>query len=302
MTTRDDRIARLARRQHGVVAYQQLIALGLSRKAIRHRRATGRLVELYPGVYAVGHRELRLEGRWLAAALAYGDGAVLSHETALGVWGLRDAPVLPVNVTVPTGAGIVQRPGTRLFRRAGLNRSQCARRRGLPVTRVPRTLVDAASVLEDHALRRATEQAIRLHRLSLDGLRACLDAHPGRAGTPALRIIVDDFAAHGVTFTRSELEAMALQLFLREGVARPEVNRVNGGREIDCRWPGHGLVVEIDGYESHRTATRFVADRQRDRDHLLRGEVVLAYTHHDLTSRPGVMAAEIRTMLGRLSS
>lgn len=293
----DAEIVAIANRQHGIVTHRQLCRLGLTRSAIEHRRSGGRLRKLHRGVYALGHDQLRSDGVWLAGVLAYGDDARLGAATGLMAWGLRDTLSVRVDVIVPTDAGISERRGTRLFRRPDLRSDECTWHHQIPITNVPRTLLDAAMVIEGYALRRATEQAFRRHGLTVAGLRRVLDAHPGRTGASALRALADDFEAFGVTFTRSDLEAIALELFLRAGVPRPHINRYHGGREIDCRWPGHDLVVEIDGWETHQGRAKFVADRARARRHVLRGERFLAYTHYDLIRRPEVVAGEIAQIL-----
>jgi very-short-patch-repair endonuclease len=233
--------------------------------------------------------------------LAYGERAVLSHGTALAAWGLRDTLAVWVDVTVATDAGVRHRPGTRLFRHRDLRPEEITTWRGIPITTVPRALLDGAAILARHVLRRAVEAAFRKHGVTVEVMRRLLAAHPGREGVPALRAIVDDFASYGVTFTRSVLESLILELCLDGGLPRPEINRVRE-REIDCRWPDHGLIVELDGYETHQGRAKFVADRARNRQHVLRGETILAYTHWDLVDEPVRVVAEIRAVLERLAS
>lgn len=295
----DDEILALANRQHGIVTRRQLCGLGLTRSAIAHRRRRGRLVELHRGVYVVGHQQIRPQGTWLAGVLAYGGEARIGFGTALMAWGLRDTPAVLVDVIVPTDAGIRPKRGTRLFRRPDLRPDECTWREGIPITTVPRALMDGATILEDYALRRAAEQGFRRHDLTVAALRKILAAHPGCAGVPALRALTDDFEAYGVTFTRSDLEAITLQLCLRFGLPRPKINHHHGGREIDCRWPGHDLVVEIDGWEFHKGRAKFVADRARARGHVLRGERFLAYTHFDLMRQPEVVADQVARILAQ---
>ncbi len=230
----------LARRQHGVVTHRQLRALGLSAKAIRHLRATGRLIPLYRGVYALGHDQLRPEGTWLAGVLAYGPNARLGATTALMAWGLRDTPSVRVDVIVPTDAGLRERPATRLFRRPDLRPEECTWHRRIPITTVPRALLDSAPLVPDYALRRATEQSFRKHNLSVPALRKILAAHPGCSGVPALRALTDDFEAYGVTFTRSDLEAITTAGSSTRDA--PSSSPTGRGREPTCyaasaSWP-----------------------------------------------------------------
>jgi len=297
----DAQIGRLAGGQHGVVTRRQLRQLGLTDRSIDGRLRRGRLIRLHRGIFAVGHTSLPREGPWLAAVLAHGALAALSHGTALAAWALRDTPAAWVDVTVATDAGLTHRRGIRLFRHRDLRPEEITTWRGIPITTVPRSLLDAATILAPHALRRATEAAFREHGVSVETMRRLLSAHPRRVGAPALRTIVDDFAAFGVTFTRSDLESLILQLCLDGGLPRPLINRVRE-REIDCRWPDHGLIVELDGYATHQGRAKFVADRARNRQHVLRGETILAYTHWDLMDQPARVVAEIRAVLARLAS
>src|SRR3954471_9971641 len=149
----DREIARLAMRQHGVVARRQLRALGLSNAAVAHRVAAGRLHRVHHGVYAVGHRLLAPRGWWLAAVLACGPGAVLSDASAAALWGLRpSAPIRP-DVSVRTSAGRA-RPGVRIHRRAGLRPDETTTCDGIPVTTPARTVLDLAARLPPRALER----------------------------------------------------------------------------------------------------------------------------------------------------
>jgi predicted transcriptional regulator of viral defense system len=148
----DLRIAELAERQHGVVARRQLERLGASRRAIETRLRSGRLHRLHAGVYAVGHRVLSREGRWMAAVLFCGSGAVLSHRSAAALWGIRDHSGRAIEVTV----------ARKSRSRAGIERhysvlpaDEITVERGIPVTSVPRTIFDLAAVLPATAVESA---------------------------------------------------------------------------------------------------------------------------------------------------
>lgn len=181
----DGVVAGLADRQHGVVARRQLLVLGLSEKAIDVRLEGGRLHPLHRGVYAVGHRVLSKEARWMAAVLFCGTGAVLSHRSAAALWGVRDPSSRAIEVTVPRKSrsrGGIQR------HYAALPADEVTVERGIPVTSAPRTLFDLAAVLPAAAVESALRQSeyLRLHdRLSLPDL---LERYPGRkkrsAGDP----------------------------------------------------------------------------------------------------------------------
>lgn len=205
----DRRVLQLAEAQHGVVARRQLLALGLTHDTIVHRRLSGRLVALHRGVFALGHRALRPEGRWMAAVLACGSTAVLSHRSAAALWDLRVA-ASTIDVTVPSSAGRKRRGAFAVHRVPGLTASQVTTLRGVPVTAAHRTLLDLAGCVDAAALRRAVERADQLELFDLRRLRPLLDAHPRRPGVPALEALLQDYSRHGMTYTRSRLQAPVL--------------------------------------------------------------------------------------------
>jgi very-short-patch-repair endonuclease len=138
----DQIVARIAARQHGVVRLEQLLLAGLTHAAVQRRVEAGRLHRLYRGVYAVGHRNLSREGRWLAAVFACGEGAVLSHGSAAALWRLSPTSPQLAHVTVSGTTGHAQRPGIRLHRSTTLTRKETTQRHGIPVTTQTRTLRD----------------------------------------------------------------------------------------------------------------------------------------------------------------
>jgi hypothetical protein len=293
----EHRIAALADAQHGVVRRSQLLGVGLGERAIAHRVGRKRLRLLYKGVYALGHAELRREGRWLAAALACGDRAVLSHRSAAALWGLMDlGENLPVEVTVPT-ATARRHAGVQVYRHAGLRAEERTEREGIPVTTVARTLLDLAVVLRRSGLRRAVERAEREELFDLRSIQLVLDAQAGRPGVLALRAVVEDLRDHGVTFTRSELEARFLEGCIERGLPRPHVNRMEDGRELDFHWPDARLVVEANGFRYHRSPAAF------ERDHAKRfaleaaGLRVVSLTWRQVVETPDLVFERIRGLL-----
>jgi hypothetical protein len=220
----------LAARQHGLVARRQLLALGLGEDAIDHRLSNGRLRRLHRGVYALGHRELRREGHALAAVLAAGEGAVLSHRSAAGLWGIRPWSGSFIELTAPGRGGIARRRGRVLHRSTELPPGEVASENGLPVTTVARTLLDLAAVVPPHHLRRAVERAEQTELFDLTAVRRVLDAHPGRPGRRALVALLTDFHDHGDAHTRSDLEAMLLQICLDHDLPRPQVRARRAAR------------------------------------------------------------------------
>ena len=209
-------IAALAARQYGVVTRGQLIELGLGPAAIGHGVRRGALHVVHRGVYAVGHRVLRREGHWLAAVLAAGPDAVLSHRSAAALWGIGDTRRARVEVIVPR---VCRRPGIDA-RRAALSPDEVTVECGIRVTTPARTLLDLAEVLRPQQLERAVHEAEYRRLTSPLPLAALLTRHQRRRGTTALRTIVDRHDL-GATITKSELETRFLALLaLLEDVVR----------------------------------------------------------------------------------
>ncbi len=291
----DRAVADLAARQHGVVGRRQLRALGLGDDAIDHRHAAGRLHRIHRGVYAVGHAVISQEGRWAAAVLAAGDGAVLSHASAGELWELLETAPRRVEVIAPRQ---VAHPAIRahLGRLAPDEVSEC---RGIPVTTVARTLLDLAGELPVHRLERAAEEAERRRLTGGAGLDVLLDRHPGRKGAAALRRIAESGRLDRVT--RSDLEARFLSLLDAAGLPKPRVNmRVRaGGRayELDCAWPHARVAVELDGHAYHSTRAAFERDRARDRALQAAGWRVIRVTWRQLRDEPEAVLADLRRLL-----
>ena len=294
----DAEIHELAARQHGLVARRQLLVAGLGENAIDHRLARGRLIRLERGVYALGHAQLRREAAWLAAVLAARPGAVVSHRSAAGLWGIRPPSIAFVEITVLGHGGVLRRGARRVHRTRALATDEVTAERGVPTTTVARTLLDLAAVVPPHHLRRAVERAEQAELFDLAEVDRVLAAHPRRAGRRALLALLADFQTHGDAHTRSDLEARLLQSCLDAGLPRPEVNRHDGVRESDLRWPGHRLVVEVDSWTFHgRTRRAFDRDRARDRALLREGWRVARLTDRQIRDDPAGVVAEIRALL-----
>lgn len=290
-------IAALAERQHGVVTRRQLLELGLGRRAIGHRLDRGRLHPLHRGVYAVGHRVLTRNGRWMAAVLATAPDAVLSHRSAAALWGLRETAAARVDVTAPRWS----RPRAGISsHQALLAADEITVRSGVPVTTPPRTLLDLASVISPWQVERAVEQADVLRLTDPRSLEDLVARHHGRPGVPVIRRILHA-GRIGATVTRSELEARFLAFLDAEGLPRPHVNaRLQtpaGWFEVDCVWRRERVIVELDGYASHGTRAAFERDRARDRALQAAGWRVVRVTWRHLHEHPASVAAELRALL-----
>jgi predicted transcriptional regulator of viral defense system len=253
----DGRIAAVARRQHGLITTAQLVRAGLTSGAITKRRDTGRLHPLYRGVYAVGHDRLSREGRWLAAVLAAGDGAVLSHLAAAKHWDIWRRRWDGIDVLVPGNRR--PRRGFRVHRVNRLDKRDTTIRQGIPITTPARTLVDLAQVLTAHQLANVIHEAAFRDRFDEHATRQAMTRAPGRK----LATLHAALQAHasGSAGTRSGLEDAFLETW--QG-PEPRVNTKVDGIEVDLYWPDQNLAIEIDGPGHARPRTR-KEDEQRDR-------------------------------------
>jgi very-short-patch-repair endonuclease len=267
----DALVARVAGRQHGVVTTAQLQAAGLSWGGIKRRAAAGRLHRIHRRVYAVGHPHLSNEGEWLAAVLALGDGAVLSHRSAAALWGIA-RPTEVIDVTVSGTAGRAERRGINVHRSRTPLSSDCTRRTGIPVTKPSRTLEDLRRVASDKEFAAAVREA------------------------EFLRLPIGDRFAPDQT--RSELEARLLRICRRHRLPKPMVNARVGRFTVDFLWSQQRLIVEVDGWESHRTRSAFESDRARDARLKILGFEVVRFTWRQIAHDSARVARTIRALLG----
>jgi hypothetical protein len=277
-------LAELVRRQWGVVTRAQLVALGKGSKGISEWLQSGRLHRLYRGVYAVGHDRLRLEGRWLAAVMACGLGAVLSHRDAAQLWALRQSSSALIEVTVPSRNGRRARAGIRIHRTSRLRPEEVTVRHGIPVTTVARTLLDLADVLDTQALKRAITEAEYTNQLDLRAIDAVVQSNPGRRGARLMAAL-----GRAGDRTRSPLEDRFLAFVERHNVEPPQTAVSIEGYELDFIWPRAGLVVELDGLAAHTTSSAFNADRLRDRRLWNAGLRTMRLTHKALDDEDAVL-------------
>jgi very-short-patch-repair endonuclease len=268
-------VARLAARQHGVVAFAQLVAAGIAASGITRRVETGRLHRVYRGVYAVGHAALSKEGRWMAALLACGDRAVLSHRSAAELWAMLSPRDGPAHITIPTSGGRRRRPGIRLHRYPSLPPSATTRRNGIAVTTPARTIADLRRVASVDEVRRAIREAEF----------AGLDLGDG-GGLESERV-------------HTSLERRFLRLCRHHRLPKPVVNVYVGPYEVDFLWPGRRLVVETDGWRGHRGRVAFEIDRAKDVELKLLGYEVVRFTYRQVTEQPEAVADKVRALLQR---
>jgi very-short-patch-repair endonuclease len=296
----DRALGELARRQHGVVARRQLAALSMSETMLRDRVARGQLLRLHRGVYALGHDRLRREGWRMAAVLAVGDGAVLSHRDAAALHGLRP-PGDHARWEVTTTGRASSTKTIRVFRTVVLEGEDVEALDGIPVTSVARTLVDLAGTVSRRQLAKALGEAERQRVFDLTAIERAMAATARRRGRghAKLRAALAELAAVGAPVTRSELEERFVQLLDAHGLPRPQTNYGIGGMEVDAAWPAQWLVVELDGWGAHATRRAFQEDRERGNTLELAGWTVLRFTWADVTSWPEQTAATVRGALAR---
>jgi hypothetical protein len=293
--SRDQALAALAERQHGAVATRQLVAIGLTRQAIAKRADDGRLHRVHHGVYAVGHPMLTGRGRLVAAVLAGGEGAVLSHASAAALWDLRRSDAERIDVFVRR-SGREKRDGLRIHRPRTLRPDEITTHDGIPVTTPARTILDLAATLQRRPLERVLDRAEVLELTDYPALHDVAKAHPGHRGANKLEAALGTHHA-GTTLTKSHLEERFLGLCRDHGLPTPLVNTWPSGREVDFRFPGHALIVEADSWTHHRSRAAFENDRARDAHHTRAGYRTLRFTHRQLTDDPATVAATLAAAL-----
>jgi very-short-patch-repair endonuclease len=268
-------LARLAANQHGVVSFHQLLEIGFTQPAIARWVRAGRLHRIHRGVYAVGHARLSNEGRWMAAVLACGPGAALSHRSAAALWRMLPAQPGHVEVTVPGHGGRKRRKGIRIHRSISLHPAQTTLRLGIPVTTPARTLADLRrSATPDELSKARREAELRGYRLADQG-----------EGEPAL--------------TRTELERRFLRLCRRRGLPVPEVDVPVGEYVVDFLWREEGLIVETDSYRFHGGRAAFEYDYHRQARLNAAGFDVMRFTWRQVVYEPEEVVAAVRSRLGR---
>ena len=292
---RDVALAALAAAQFGVVTSSQLADLGFSSSAISRMVASGRLIRLYRGVYAVGHSRLIPRGRWLAAVLACGDEALLSHREAAALLEVRRSERSRVDVTTPNRSRSGQR-GIQLHAVRRLHADEVAEIDGIRVTTIARTLLDLCDVISPVQVRRAFEQAERMGELDYRALNLVAERAKGR---PALKVFVPLIAEdhREAAKAKSDLEARFLDLIRSHDLPMPTVNGIVGGFEVDAHWPGTKLIVELDSWAYHRGKRSFHGDRAKWLDLRSQGFDVLTITDPLLRSQPSQIADEIRDVV-----
>jgi len=288
--TVEQKLARIAGRNHGVVTRAELLRAGITADEIKRRLRIGALIRQHRGVYRVGHRAPSVEARYLAGVRACGPGAALSGRAAAHLHGLVKGSPPPPEVTTPTERRV---PGVKTRRCRRFDARDATSVRGIPVTTVASTIVDLAADLSLAGLARACHEAGVLHRTTPSEVEAVLARRPRRAGAANLRKVFRG----DVRLTLSKLERAFLKLLRENDLPLPITNRIAGGRRVDCRWPDHRLTVELDGYQFHHSRHAWEQDRRREREARARGDEFRRYTYGDVLEEPGYAIRELRGLL-----
>ena len=288
---------RLAERQHGVVTRGQLLELGYSARAIKHRLDKGRLHPLWRGVYAVGRPHLGRHGTWMAAVLVCGPEAFLSHQSAAALWEIHSEASGRIEVSVPAPRNPRGGAGIEVHRRSGLTEREVTRRLGIPLSSPILTLLDLAPRLTQAQLEQTIGEADKHDLIDPEQLRSGLEGYNGQPGVAILRRTLD---RRTFTLTDTQLERLFLPLARQAGLPLPKTQQWVNGFRVDFYWPELGLVVETDGLRYHRTPAQQALDRVRDQTHAAAGLTPLRFTRAQVRYDPARVRRVLEAVAARL--
>ncbi|HEX3362054.1 MAG TPA: type IV toxin-antitoxin system AbiEi family antitoxin domain-containing protein [Solirubrobacterales bacterium] len=302
---RHGEVARICHAQHGVITLWQLEEQGLTVQAVHERLLEGRLHRIHQGVYSLTPGVITQRGKFMAAVLACGPDAVLSHRSAVYLWGLVDEWDEPIDVTAPNRRG--RSPdGVAAHRDGSVQPIDKTKLHGVPCASLARTLLDYAGVAPEWELRRAVAQAEVLGVLDVEAMRSILRRGRRRRGVARLRLVIESL--HPQTKrTRGDLERLFLAMCIRAELPQPEVNiwiNVPGGNPLqaDFLWRDARLIVEADSRGFHDTASAFEYDRKREQRFQAAAWRVSRCTWAQVEREPRRLAATIRALLAQASS
>lgn len=280
------------RRQSGFITRRQLLALGVTAKTVDGRLRSGRYVAVYNGVYSEGVPRLDPIGRATAAVLACGPEAVLSHGSAAWLWDLDgrwDGGLEVATRVLRTRAGIT------VHRCLSVERRDITRHWGIPVTTPARTALDVAPRLSPKQLTRLVNDGRLSRRLGIAALEDVLERNPRHPGARLLRPFVEDPGNP----TRSDFEDEFRAFTRAYGLPNPEINVTVNGFEVDAFFREHNVIVECDGWETHREQSSFESDRDRDAEQLRYGLRTVRVTKDRIRARPEREATRLLEILAR---
>lgn len=285
-------LAGLAEDQHGVVSLAQLNGLGYSTPALKHAMAMGRLHPICHEVYAVGHARISRYGQCLAAVLSCGEGALLSHRSAAWLWGLTKRFAAPIEVTAASPRRT--REAIRVHSAEALVPEDRAELEGIPMTAIPRTLLDFAAV-DPYYLGFALDNGHRLGLIDLPAIDALIARSAGFRGVARLRTAME--IHRDPAFTRSSLERRFRDLIRRSGLPMPSTNFFIAGYELDAYWPDVRFAVELDTYDYHGSPRAFESDRVRQENLKLAGIEIARVTGVRLNREPARVMRRLEQLL-----
>jgi hypothetical protein len=292
------RMAALARRHHGVVARRQLARLGVTKEEIDGRVRSGGLHVIHRGVYAVGHTAMTRRGVWMGAVLASGEGAVLSHASAAGLWGIWGSGAGVTQVTVPR-----KTRSTRSIRRhfSVLPDDERTSHFGIPVTSAARTVLDLAGEKGEATAEAALREMEYLGIYGPVSLPTLVERYPHHRGGAAVRTCLARLAEDPGGRVRSDLEERFLPFLDAQTIPRPRLNAwisIDDDRfQVDCLWPDAKLIAELDGFKSHGTKRAFRKDRRRDRRLGAHGFHVVRVTEDQVLGEPSSLASDLLALI-----
>jgi very-short-patch-repair endonuclease len=275
-----------------VITRRQLLALGFTSDAVKARLANGRLYPIWPGVYAVDRPDLTQEGRFHAAVLACGEGAVLSHISAALLWGIVKVFPRVIEISVPP-ARTPRRRGINVHRRKTV---AATTRKSIPVTSPTQTLLDLAHALNAEQYERAVNQAVNGDLVDPEELRAELEKMPPQPGIRPLKRLLD---RDTYVVTDTELEQRFVPIARRAGFPKPETQVQLGSRRVDFFFRELGIVVEANSLRYHRTASQQANDTRRTQEHLASGLLPVPFTHWQITYDAKYVESTLRAVRAR---
>jgi hypothetical protein len=293
-----ERILDHAEDQHFLVSRGEALDLGATEQYVKYQVARARWLQIHPGVYQVDRRPLSWESKLMAAVLACGSGARVSHRAALVLWKMDGISSAPIEVTMPFGNLAV--PDGVVVHRSRRPTSVAARS-GIPVSGPERLLLECCIYLPPIVIGKALDSAIRRNLTTIDRMWLMLACEGGRGvrGTKKMRGILRDRVHDTATDSGSEFEL--LYSMQRGGVPRPELGfelYPEGGRRIpDFIWPDRGKAVEVDGIDAHNSADKLDDDLQRQNELMDLGLEIRRFSARRIRRDPAGVVDQIRQFL-----